>query len=99
MLLFGSRRRSGTRTVLVALQVLLLLLSLIGPSTSLAATSPSLDVAPSHVPATGTHVFTALVRNIAGSPEDRGRCIRVITGSNVTVSSATFTVANPGTAA
>src|SRR5687768_14032354 len=60
------------------------------------APAPQFDIAPAHVPATGTHVFTALVRNVVNSSSDTARCIRITT-AGAAVTSATFVVANPGT--
>jgi hypothetical protein len=61
------------------------------------APAPQFDIAPSHVPAIGSRVFTAVVRNTANSSSDTARCIRVTTPGSVTVSSAGFVVASPGT--
>jgi large repetitive protein len=63
------------------------------------APAPQFDVAPSHVKTTGTRTFSVLVRNVASGSGDTARCVRVITGSNFDVTSATFVVANPGTSA
>ena len=63
------------------------------------APAPQFDIAPNHVAATGTHTFTTLVRNVISSSADTARCIRVTTPSGVTVTGATFTIANPGIAA
>src|SRR5687767_10006069 len=63
------------------------------------APAPQFDIAPAHVAATGTHVFSALVRNTANASSDTARCVRITTPASVTVTSAMFVVANPGTAA
>src|SRR5688500_9209771 len=65
MVVFGSRRRSGARGRFAAFQVLILLASIAVPAVALAATIPHFDVAPSHLPSTGSHTVTALVRNTA----------------------------------
>jgi hypothetical protein len=61
------------------------------------APAPQFDIAPAHVAATGTHVFSALVRNTANSSSDTARCVRIATPASVTVTSATFVVASPST--
>src|SRR5687767_2230470 len=97
MVVFGSRRRSGARGRFAALQVLILLASIAVPAVALAATVPHFDVAPSHLPSTGSHTVTALVRNTATAAGDTARCIRVTTPAGFSVTSATYVVANPGT--
>jgi hypothetical protein len=61
------------------------------------APAPQFDIAPAHVAATGTHVFSALVRNTANASSDTARCVRITTPASVTVTSATFVVASPST--
>ena len=47
------------------------------------APAPQFDIAPSHVPTTGTRVFTAIVRNTANAAADTARCIRITTPASV----------------
>ena len=71
---------------------------IVGPYVA-AAPDAEIDVAPTHVAATGTHVFTALVRNTQSGNGNTARCVRVALPASVTVVSATFTVGNPGNGA
>ena len=65
-------------------------------TTFIDAPAPHFDIASNHVATLGSHVFTALVRNVVGSSPDTARCIRVATPASVTVTGATHVVANPG---
>ena len=66
-------------------------------TTFIDAPAPQFDIVSNHVTSLGSHVFTALVRNVVGSSSDAARCIRVTAPASVTVTGATHTVASPGT--
>ncbi|HVE65072.1 MAG TPA: hypothetical protein VNC59_00715, partial [Thermoanaerobaculia bacterium] len=66
-------------------------------TTFIDAPAPHFDIVSNHVSTLGSHVFTALVRNVVGSSPDTARCIRITTPASVTVTGATHVVASEGT--